>query len=82
MLGRLKMTLTQSQETFLKFAKELFRHPRPSFRLYRGLFNSTKYTEESINKATQVVVGSFDPNPGGLRYTRDRFAAPGERCKW
>ncbi|OAP58963.1 hypothetical protein AYL99_06260 [Fonsecaea erecta] len=81
MLGRLKMTSVQAQETFQRFAMELFRHPRRSYKLHRGLYSSTKYSEKSIINATEEVVGSFDPNPGGMRYKRDRFAAPGEQCK-
>lgn len=81
MLARLNMTDQQCIDTFQTYAENIFSQTL----LHRvfGVFpTGYKYSSKSMIRATNLVVGSFDPTPEGQKWKRNMFAAPNTRCRW
>ena len=81
MLGRLQMTIDESIETFRHYSKMVFETPRTAWRLYGALTGQPKYSEQSLRKAVELVVGKFDPTASEQQWRKDVFVLPGDRCK-
>ena len=69
----------QCLEKFIEYSNQIFSHPRFLHRV-PGLYHH-KYSAENLNRATESIVGDFDPNPDSLKWKRSMFATPGDRCK-
>ncbi|KAL6716037.1 hypothetical protein ACLMJK_006999 [Lecanora helva] len=80
MLGRLNMKDLDCLQSFEKYANEIFSHPKRLYRASAGLI-LPKYGTNRLNKATQAVVGNFDPSPESLKWKSNLFNAPGNKCK-
>lgn len=74
------MTEDQSQDAFGEYADDLLSHPNPLTWLGFGLARA-KYSGKRLNGAIRNVVGNFDPSKEGLKWRRNMFSSPMERCK-
>ena len=82
MLGRLNMTDEQAKDVFRAYARSIFR-PRQNVRkAFRKALGIPPYSEESLVRATKLVVEYFDPSVESQKWKRNLFSAPGERCGW
>ncbi|KAK0512034.1 hypothetical protein JMJ35_005162 [Cladonia borealis] len=83
MLGRLNMTEEQCKETFRTYTESIFRHHRGRRYAFSAGPITSKYSGESLVRATKDVIRSFDPTPESEKWKRNMFAAAAtvERCR-
>lgn len=81
MLGRLKMSLGDCKQKFMEYADEIFSHQKKRHKFSLGLLPVNKYHGRTLMRATEFVVGKFDPDPQAEVWKRDIFAAPEDPCK-
>lgn len=81
MLARLNMTDQECMDMFQTHTESIFLHRQPLNRIF-GPLCTTKYNSKSVERATKLVVGSFNPFSEGQKWKRNMFAAPSARCRW
>ena len=85
MLGRLKMTDKECKDTFRTYTESIFDRSRLLYHVFGGLTKSTtsKYSGESLTRATKDVIRSFDPKLESEQFSMcNMFAAAPELCQW
>ena len=81
MLGRLNMTDVQCRKTFRTYTESIFRCPRRLYYVFGGLTTS-KYSGQSLIRATEDVIESFNTSPVSLYSRCNMFASDAEICQW
>ena len=75
------MTIGESIEAFKHYSEIVFKKPRTTWRLFGSFTGKPKYSEQSLRKAVELVVGKFDPTASEQQWRKDMFVLPGDRCK-
>jgi len=75
------MTVDECIENFIKYAHEIFSHPR-IFSIKGPIFwPRAKYNSQALERAVNAVVKQYEQDKDGSIWRRNSFAAVDDHCK-